>query len=219
MKERDVGSYFKEYEVKVSENKKVNARSNFYKIYQRNFDLFLSLIGLIIGIPLMIIFGLLIKLDTKGSVLYIQDRLGEEGKLFKMYKLRSMHCDAEKCGAQWAEKNDSRVTKVGRFIRKTRIDEIPQLFNVIKGDMSIIGPRPERPIFTKKFNEEIPGFVNRLQVKPGITGWAQVNGGYDITPEQKLERDMYYIRNRSVKLDMIIIFKTIRIVLTGHGAR
>lgn len=112
-----------------------------------------------------------------------------------------------------------RVTKVGSFIRKTRIDEIPQLFNVLKGDMSIIGPRPERPIFTEKFNEEIPGFIDRLQVKPGLTGWAQVNGGYDLTPREKWELDMYYIENRGVKLDTLIILKTIKVILTGDGAR
>ena len=135
------------------------------------------------------------------------------------HKLRSMRTDAEKFGAQWAEKNDPRITKVGKFIRKTRIDEIPQLFNILKGDMSIIGPRPERPEFTQEFNEEIPGFINRLAVKPGLTGWAQINGGYDITPQEKLVEDIYYIENRSILLDFKIILKTVKVVLTGHGAR
>lgn len=130
-----------------------------------------------------------------------------------------MVCNAEENGAQWAINNDPRITKVGGFIRKKRIDEIPQLFNVIKGDMSIIGPRPERPTFTEEFNKEISGFINRLQIKPGITGWAQVNGGYEITPIEKWELDMYYIENKSIKLDLLIIFKTIEIVLTGVGAR
>ncbi len=150
---------------------------------------------------------------------YSQERVGKDGKIFKIYKLRSMVCNAEENGAQWAINNDPRITKVGGFIRKKRIDEIPQLFNVIKGDMSIIGPRPERPTFTEEFNKEISGFINRLQIKPGITGWAQVNGGYEITPIEKWELDMYYIENKSIKLDLLIIFKTIEIVLTGVGAR
>ena len=130
-----------------------------------------------------------------------------------------MRIDAEKYGAQWAEKNDKRITKVGKFIRITRIDEIPQLFNILKGDMSIIGPRPERPTFTKEFNDKIPGFINRLVVKPGLTGWAKVNGGYDITPKEKLKDDIYYIKNRSFLMDMNILIKTVRVVLTGKGAR
>ena len=130
-----------------------------------------------------------------------------------------MRTDAEKFGAQWAEKDDPRITKVGKFIRKTRIDEIPQLFNILRGDMGIIGPRPERPMFTVQFDEKIPGFINRLSVKPGLTGWAQVNGGYEATPAEKLEDDLYYIKNRSFLLDMKIIFKTVGVVLTGHGAR
>ncbi|WP_300279208.1 exopolysaccharide biosynthesis polyprenyl glycosylphosphotransferase [Peptacetobacter sp.] len=190
-----------------------------FDIYQRILNILLSIIGLIIGIPLVIIFGILIKIEDNGPITYKQERLGKGGKKFYIYKLRSMRTDAEKFGAQWAEKDDPRITKVGKFIRKTRIDEIPQLFNILKGDMSLIGPRPERPQFTEQFNKEIPGFVNRLAVKPGLTGWAQVNGGYDMTPSEKLVEDMYYIRNRSVLLDFKIIFKTIAVVLTGDGAR
>ncbi len=137
---------------------------------------------------------------------YSQERVGKDGKIFKIYKLRSMVCNAEENGAQWAINNDPRITKVGGFIRKKRIDEIPQLFNVIKGDMSIIGPRPERPTFTEEFNKEISGFINRLQIKPGITGWAQVNGGYEITPIEKWELDMYYIENKSIKLEFTTLF-------------
>lgn len=122
-------------------------------------------------------------------------------------------------GAQMAEEDDPRITKIGRFIRKTRIDELPQVINVFKGDMSIIGPRPERPIFVVQFNEEIPGFIERLRVKPGITGWAQVNGGYDISTKEKLDLDMYYINHQSIFLDMKILFKTIKIIFTGEGAR
>ena len=136
-----------------------------------------------------------------------------------IYKLRSMRLDAEANGAQMAEEDDPRITKIGRFIRKTRIDELRQVINVFKGDMSIIGPRPERPIFVVQFNEEIPGFIERLRVKPGITGWAQVNGGYDISTKEKLDLDMYYINHQSIFLDMKILFKTIKIIFTGEGAR
>jgi len=167
----------------------------------------------------MFIAGVLIKLDTPGPVFYVQERVGRHGKVFNMYKLRSMVVDAEKQGAKWADKDDPRVTRIGRIIRKSRIDELPQLLNVLKGDMALIGPRPERPEFILEFNEDIPGFINRLQVRPGLTGWAQVNGGYDITPEEKLKLDMYYIQNRSIKLDLIIVFKTIRVIITGSGAR
>ena len=178
-----------------------------FDFYQRVLNIILSLIGLAIGIPLVIIFGIRIKIEDNGPITYKQERLGKGGKRFYIYKLRSMRTDAEKFGAQWAEKDDPRITKVGRFIRKTRIDEIPQLFNILKGDMSLIGPRPERPQFTEQFNREIPGFINRLAVKPGLTGWAQVNGGYDMTPAEKLVEDIYYIKNRSVLLDFKIIFK------------
>lgn len=197
-----------------------NVRGNvLFDVYQRVLDIVLSVVGLLVGIPLIAIFGILIKLEDNGPITYKQERLGKGGKRFYIYKLRSMRTDAEKFGAQWAEKNDPRITKVGKFIRKTRIDEIPQLFNILKGDMSIIGPRPERPEFTQEFNEEIPGFINRLAVKPGLTGWAQVNGGYDITPQEKLVEDIYYIENRSILLDFKIILKTVKVVLTGHGAR
>ena len=190
-----------------------------FNAYQRVMDIVLCLIALIIGIPLMVIFGVLIKIEDNGPAVYKQERVGKGGKCFNLYKLRSMRTDAEKFGAQWAEKDDPRITKIGKFIRKTRIDEIPQLFNILKGDMGIIGPRPERPMFTVQFDEEIPGFINRLSVKPGLTGWAQVNGGYEATPAEKLEDDLYYIKNRSFLLDMKIIFKTVGVVLTGHGAR
>ncbi len=128
-----------------------------FDFYQRVLNILLSLIGLAIGIPLIIIFGIRIKIEDNGPITYKQERLGKGGKRFYIYKLRSMRTDAEKFGAQWAEKDDPRITKVGRFIRKTRIDEIPQLFNILKGDMSLIGPRPERPQFTEQFNREIPG--------------------------------------------------------------
>ena len=176
-----------------------------YDIFSRILDILLSLLGLTIGIPLIMIFGMLVKLEDGGPIIYKQERLGKDGKIFNLYKVRSMRIDAEKFGIQWAQNNDPRVLRIGRFIRKTRIDEIPQLFNILKGDMSIVGPRPERPIFTMQFNEEIDGFVNRLSVKPGLTGLAQVNGGYEMTPEEKLEWDVKYIKSRSNMLDIEII--------------
>ncbi|MBC2575985.1 sugar transferase [Peptostreptococcus canis] len=190
-----------------------------FELYQRFFDIILSLIGLTIGIPIIIIFGILIKIEDGGPITYKQERLGKNGKEFYVYKLRSMRTDAEKFGAQWAEKDDPRITKVGRFIRKTRIDEIPQLWNILKGDMGIIGPRPERAIFTKEFEEKYENFVYRLAIRPGLTGWAQVNGGYEIEPDEKLVYDLYYIKNRSVLLDIKIIVMTIKVIFTGDGAR
>lgn len=190
-----------------------------YGIWKKFVDIVISLIGLVFFLPIFPFLAIAIKLDTPGPVFYIQERVGKNGKVFKIYKLRSMVVDAEKNGAQWADENDKRVTRVGRFLRKTRLDEFPQLVNVLKNEMSIIGPRPERPELTEEFCEYIAGFANRLQVRPGLTGWAQVNGGYDLTPEEKFELDMYYIENRSIMLDLLIIFKTIGILFTGNGAR
>lgn len=213
----DIDSYYKEIAATLAESAYItDVRA--YDYVKRFLDIIFSLMGLIIALPIMIIFSILIVLETPGSPIYSQERVGKNGKYFKIYKLRSMYKNAEANGAQWAEKDDPRVTKVGRFMRKTRIDELPQLFNILKGDMSIVGPRPERPMFTYQFNEEIPGFINRLRVKPGLTGWAQVNGGYELTPAEKLEYDLYYIENRSLWLDLKIILKTIKIVLTGDGA-
>ncbi|HFK1710013.1 sugar transferase [Bacillus mycoides] len=182
-------------------------------------DFFIALLGLVILSPTLLLFVLAIKLESNGPAFFLQERVGLNGRVFNIIKLRSMYIDAEKNGAQWAKKNDSRVTKIGAFIRRTRIDEIPQLINMLKGDMSLVGPRPERPIFTEQFNKEIPEFKNRIVVKPGITGWAQVNGGYDISPKEKLEFDIYYIKNLSFFMDVKIIFKTIMVVFTGEGAR
>lgn len=194
-------------------------KGSLFDLYQRFFDILLSLIALIIGIPIILIFGILIKIEDNGPITYKQERLGKNGKMFYVYKLRSMRTDAEKYGAQWAEKDDPRITKVGKFIRKTRIDEIPQLWNILKGDMGIIGPRPERSIFTKEFEEKYTNFVYRLAIKPGLTGWAQVNGGYEMDPGEKLEYDLYYIKNRSFFLDVKIVFMTVKVVFTGEGAR
>ncbi|TQQ83933.1 sugar transferase [Peptacetobacter hominis] len=190
-----------------------------YDLYKRILDIVLSAIGMVVAIPIIFITGIFIKFEDRGPIFYKQERVGKLGKQIYVYKLRSMRTDAEKFGMQWAEKDDPRITKTGKFIRKTRIDELPQLWNILKGDMSIIGPRPERPSFTIEFDRDIPGFINRLSIKPGLTGWAQVNGGYDITPEEKLIEDLYYIQNRSVFLDIKILFKTVAVVLTGDGAR
>ncbi|WP_425589531.1 exopolysaccharide biosynthesis polyprenyl glycosylphosphotransferase [Fictibacillus terranigra] len=182
-------------------------------------DFVLALFALILISPIIILFSVVIVLESKGSAFFYQERVGLNGKKFNIIKLRSMGIDAEKSGAQWATKNDPRVTRIGSFIRKTRIDELPQLINILKGDMSLIGPRPERPIFNDRFSKEIPGFSNRLVIKPGITGWAQVNGGYEITASEKLKLDLQYINNLGIIIDLKIIFKTIRVVLTGDGAR
>ncbi|WP_025038873.1 exopolysaccharide biosynthesis polyprenyl glycosylphosphotransferase [Geobacillus sp. FW23] len=214
--------FFREYAATVDTPyivEKEQTKITYYPYIKRCLDIIVSLLALPVAIPIIIIFAVIIKLETPGPAFFLQERVGLHGKYFKVIKLRSMRTNAEKNGAQWAAKNDPRVTRVGAFIRKTRIDELPQLFNVLKGDMSLIGPRPERPMFTAQFNEEIPGFIDRLQVKPGITGWAQVNGGYDITPREKLELDRYYINNMSFWLDLKIIFKTIKVCLTGDGAR
>lgn len=189
------------------------------ELCQRIVDIVLSLLAMIVGISVILIAGIFIKIEDNGPILYKQERLGKYGKEFYVYKLRSMRTDAEKYGAQWAEKDDPRVTKVGKFIRKTRIDEIPQLFNIFKGDMGIIGPRPERPGFTKEFEEKYGHFVYRLAIKPGLTGWAQVNGGYEIDPGEKLKYDIYYIKNRSLLLDIKIVFMTVKVIFTGDGAR
>ena len=188
--------------------------------WKRFWDLVFGLIGFIISIPFIIIFGIIIKLTSKGPIFFKQERVGYMGKNFYVVKLRSMRNDAEsKTGAVWAQKNDPRVTPVGRFMRKTRIDELPQFWNVLKGDMSLVGPRPERPELTEKFYEQWPEFPQRLRIIPGITGYAQVNGGYDISPEEKCHLDNYYIEHYSFAFDMKIAFQTVKTMFTGDGAR
>ncbi|NTU26074.1 sugar transferase [Bacillus tequilensis] len=190
-----------------------------YLAVKRVMDICFALIGLAVALPMIAVCSILICLETPGPAIYTQERVGKGGKPFRLYKLRSMKIDAEKSGAVWAQKQDPRVTRIGAFIRRTRIDELPQLFNVLKGDMSMIGPRPERPVFTEKFQNEIPGFAQRLAVKPGLSGWAQVNGGYDMTPKEKLIFDLYYIRNLTFTLELKIMLKTCKVVWTGDGAR
>ena len=163
--------------------------------------------------------AILIVLESPGSPIFSQVRVGQNGKLFVVHKMRSMKKDAEANGQKWAEKNDPRITRIGRFIRKVRLDELPQLYDILAGHMSLVGPRPEVPLLTRQFEQQHPGFVTRLLVKPGLTGLAQVNGGYDITAEKKWQIDCDYIQRRSWKLDLKIIGWTILTILTREGAR
>ncbi|SDW42954.1 exopolysaccharide biosynthesis polyprenyl glycosylphosphotransferase [Marininema mesophilum] len=198
---------------------KQGSKLNWYSLVKRGMEIAFSIGLLLFTLPALVLTAIAIKIETKGSIFYKQERVGQNGRRFHIIKLRSMRTDAEKNGPQWAAKDDPRVTGVGRFIRKTRIDEVPQLINVLQGDMSLIGPRPERQVFTEKFCQEIPEFKQRLLVKPGLTGWAQVNGGYDATPEEKFSMDMYYIERQSLSLDFKILYRTVWVVLSGSGAR
>jgi len=187
---------------------------------KRIIDILLSAVSILILSPLLFIIGIIVKLDSSGPVIYSQLRVGLNGKCFYIYKIRSMVNDAERDGVKWAEDDDPRITRVGRFIRKTRIDELPQLLNVLKGDMSFIGPRPERSEFIKKLVNEIPYYDLRHLVLPGITGWAQVMYPYGASVEdarEKLEYDLYYIKNYSLLLDFAIFMKTLRIMLWHRG--
>lgn len=191
-----------------------------YEVFKRFFDIVISLIGGLISLVLLPFIAFAIKWDSEGPVFYRQKRVGKGGKIFEMIKYRTMIKDAEKYGAVWAEKNDRRVTKVGKFLRKTRLDETPQFWNILKGDLSFIGPRAERPEFVEKLKKEIPFYEERLLVRPGVTGWAQVNYGKDLSPsdtKEKLQYDLYYIKNRSFALDLAIILKTIKTVLSASG--
>ena len=191
----------------------------YYENIKSSIEFIFCLILLMLAVPICILACIAIYIELRVNPIYTQKRVGLNGRVFKIYKLRSMYIDAEKDGPKWASENDERITKVGRIIRKTRIDELPQLVNILKRDMSFIGPRPERPELIKEFLKNIPDFNDRLLVKPGITGWAQVNGGYSLTPKEKLEFDKYYIQNRGFKLDLFILLKTIIVIFTRHGAR
>jgi sugar transferase (PEP-CTERM system associated) len=182
----------------------------------------LSLIGLILLSPFILVISILIKIDSHGPVFYKQERVGESGKIFKLLKFRSMVENAEANGPLWAEQDDKRITRVGRWLRRWRLDEIPQMFNVLKGDMSFVGPRPERSFFVEKLRKEIPFYDQRFSVKPGVTGWAQIKYRYGASKEdamEKLKYDLYYIKNLSPLYDLLIIFETIKVVLSGKGAR
>jgi sugar transferase (PEP-CTERM system associated) len=198
-------------------------RTTVFSVSKRVIDIILAVIGLLMTLPFFPLIALAIKLDSKGPVFLSQERVGNKEKLFRLYKFRTMGQDAEKgTGAVWAEKNDPRITRLGRFFRGSRIDEIPQLFNVLKGEMSFVGPRPERPEFVEKLKQVIPYYSKRHFIKPGLTGWAQVRYRYGSTIEdtvEKLRFDLYYIKNISPSLDTLIFFETIKVVLFGFGGR
>ena len=190
---------------------------------KRVFDLFMSLLLLVFAAPVLAVLAVLIKIDSHGPVFYVQERTGRGGKPYRVRKLRTMHKDAERLsGPVWASQRDPRVTRVGAFLRKMRLDEVPQVFAVLRGDMSFVGPRPERPFFVNQIKQQIPFFGLREAVKPGITGWAQIRYPYGSSIEDaknKLEYDLYYVEHRSLVLDLLICFHTAKIVLFGRGAR
>jgi exopolysaccharide biosynthesis polyprenyl glycosylphosphotransferase len=192
------------------------------RIAKRAFDIALAIGLLAATAPLLVFTAIAIKLDSPGPVLYRQRRVGLDGREFEIFKFRSMRADAEKGGAQWARKNDDRITRVGRFIRRTRIDEIPQAINILRGEMSFVGPRPERPEFVTMLEKEIPNYHTRHRVKPGITGWAQVRHEYTASVEgarDKLSYDLFYVKHFSLLLDFLIVLMTIRVALLGIGSR
>jgi sugar transferase (PEP-CTERM system associated) len=192
-------------------------------LMQAAYNLVLAVIGTIVLAPVMLAVAICVKFSSPGPVLYRQTRVGLDDRLFTVYKFRSMNADAEaKTGAVWASKEDPRITRVGRYLRKFRLDELPQFFNVLRGDMALVGPRPERPEFVKTLSEKIPYYRQRHCVKPGITGWAQINYKYSDTLEDtiaKLEFDLYYIKNVSPSLDAYIIFHTLKTMLLTRGSQ
>lgn len=198
-------------------------KSRLSRTTKRLTGIIVSLLGMIVTLPLSLVTALWIKLGSPGPIFYSQTRCGEGGKPFNLYKFRSMNCDAEEeSGVAWAEEDDPRITKPGRIIRKLRIDEIPQMWNVLKGDMSFVGPRPERPEFIDELKKIIPFYEQRMGVKPGITGWAQVCYPYTASIEdggEKLQYDLFYVKNMNLLFDLAIMFQTIKIILWGRGAR
>ncbi|MEM6603117.1 MAG: exopolysaccharide biosynthesis polyprenyl glycosylphosphotransferase [Pseudomonadota bacterium] len=191
-------------------------------IIKRSFDLVVATVILLLTLPITATVGMLIYLHDRHNIFYAQKRVGRAGQVFACYKFRSMRVDAEQNGAVWAQENDDRVTPIGRFIRKTRIDEIPQCLNVLLGEMSIVGPRPERPEFVKDLSEKIPMYSERHYVKPGLTGWAQINESYGASvedAERKLEYDLYYLKHYNIVLDVLILMKTLSVVLWPNGVR
>ena len=188
---------------------------------KRALDIVAATAGLIVAAPVLLIVALLVKLTSRGPALYHQMRVGQHGRTFTVHKFRSMRVDAEaQTGAVWAASNDARVTPIGRFLRKSRLDELPQLWNVLSGEMSLVGPRPERPEFVRQLTEQIPYYGQRHVVRPGLTGWAQVRYSYGASTEdalQKLQYDLYYIKNLSISLDLFIIFSTIKTVVLRKG--
>ena len=197
-------------------------RGIFVRIAKRSVDLLVSTVGLVLLFPVLALIGILIKLDSPGPIFYQQVRVGLHAKPYMIWKFRSMFIDAENDGAQWASEADPRISRVGWWLRKWRLDEIPQLFNVIKGEMSLVGPRPERPVFVQELRSVIPYYDIRHAVRPGITGWAQTQFRYGASAEDahvKLQYDLYYVKNPSISLDFRILLDTIRVVILGNGAR
>ena len=191
-----------------------------FKFFKRIFDVFLALGLLIVLMPVFIIISIIIFMQDFGTPIFKQIRVGKGGKEFTFYKFRSMRIDAEKNGAQMASENDDRTTSIGKFIRKYRVDELPQILNVIRGDMGFVGPRPERPEFVQQLIKNLPYYNERHNVKPGLTGWAQLKYPYGSTEEDSLEKlkyDLYYIKHRSFMLDLLILIRTVEIVLFGKG--
>ena len=191
-------------------------------LVKRIFDMVCATLLILLALPIMLITGLLIYMESGGPILYLQERVGLNGRLFNVVKFRSMRTDAEQDGQpRWAMTADARVTRVGRVIRKLRIDELPQLFSVLGGDMSLVGPRPERPYFVDKLTQELAFYAVRQSVKPGVTGWAQVRYHYGASVEdsaEKLQYDLYYVKNHSLFLDLVVLFETVGVVLMGKGA-
>jgi len=189
---------------------------------KRAFDVAAALALIILFSWLLVLTAILVRLDSPGPAIYRQRRVGKDGKEFDIYKFRSMRTDAEKNGAQWARTDDDRITRIGRFIRRTRIDELPQAFNILKGDMSFVGPRPERPEFVALLEREIPHYHDRHVVKPGITGWAQVRHSYTASvagARDKLCYDLFYVKHFSLLLDILIVLMTVRVAVLGIGSR
>lgn len=210
--------YFK-HEIEKYKNSINYKPKPFYELVKRIIDIVFCIFAFVPVLIIVVIFSIIIILDSPGSPIFSQVRVGKNGKFITIHKLRSMRIDAEANGQKWAEKDDPRVTRVGRFIRKYRIDELPQVFDILSGNISLIGPRPEIPLFTYKFNMETPGFVTRLLVTPGISGWAQVNGGYELKPNEKWKYDNEYIEKRDIKMYLRIFILTIKTVFCGEGAR
>lgn len=191
-------------------------------VVKRLFDIVASSILLVLTLPVMVIAALAIALESGFPIFYRQERMGQGGKVFEVIKFRSMRTDAEADGKpRWAKSNDSRITRIGQFIRRTRIDELPQIFNVLRGEMSFVGPRPERPFFVNLLSDQVPFYSTRHSVKPGITGWAQVKYKYGSTIDdavEKLQYDLYYVKNHTLFLDLLILLQTVRVVVSGEGA-
>ena len=185
---------------------------------KRSFDIVVAVSGLLVLFPLLVVVAVLIKLESRGPAFYSQERVGQFNRSFRILKLRTMVRDAEREGAKWASRGDSRITRIGRFLRKTRIDEIPQFWNVLRGEMSLTGPRPERPEFVEMLAEQIPFYLQRHLVKPGLTGWAQINYPYGASVEDaanKLKYDLYYIKHASIVLDFQIALRTVGTLMSG----